>query len=202
MNKNKTIGLEIAAAAIIAGGAWWLLTNRVQAAPALPPGYVHPGTLDHIPYPEEGGDFTKTMTNTDVEITRTAWLTNYKVPAAYHAYWKTSVEIILDNTLDWDVAAQTRADLRKVWVCPPYCNPGVIAHEMSHVARYWFNNNWYGGFVDEYHRTLATDPMLVMLDLENWYMNTADSEAYAEIYRYLGPYTPLSMVPYYQRLLI
>jgi hypothetical protein len=147
-----------------------------------------------LPYPEEAADF-------NLKITREQLLTNffskYLVPEVHWDFWK-SVTIQLDSTLPYPAAMVS--ETKTLMLKPEYANPGILAHEFSHLSYYLLAQRQKDWFAEDYQKALKTDDLLKLLDEKNSYMNTSIVEAHAEIFRYLGIQMPPSLKMYYPKL--
>lgn len=152
-----------------------------------------PGRPVSLPHPEEPVNRAQTIHNTNPQRIFDKWLKDWEVPQKHWGFWH-SVKIVLKT--DIPSAATTYSDRKLLWIRPEWCNPGVIAHEMSHIS-YWqlspdrkkqFNNTW---------RQYQSDPYLKLLVTRRPNTGNSDVEAHAEIYRFLGVYMPAGLKQFY-----
>ena len=154
-----------------------------------------------IPYPEEKPDYTQTMENTNVNIAVSRWLLNYAVPVEYWDYWQNSgVIITLRTDFPYPAWAYEKNKQRYMDIKPEYVNAGVIAHEQAHTSYSLLTRKQKAEFSKEYNAVKDTDPLILLLYSTNPYGLTNDTEAHAELYRYLHLAMPKWLIKYYPRL--
>lgn len=165
----------------------------------IPP--VDNGTVPLVlPHPEEPPDYTRNLENTNVSMFYDKWFTDWEVPEQYHLYWQLQIDIKLDMTILFPAGTWTD-DTGTHMVCrPEYMNAGVIAHENSHNSRRLLTEDECLEFETRYCTLVQTDKLMVLLDVQNSYMNTTIVEAHAEVYRYLGQQMPTPLKKFYPRL--
>lgn len=155
-----------------------------------------PTRLTVLPHPEESPNYANTIHNVDLQGVVNKWLVDWNVPSNYWEFWH-SVTVLIKA--DSPYIAATWSDQKLMWVQPPWCNPGVIAHEMSHIS-YWhlsavnhhlFNTTW---------RQYQSDPYMHLLVTQRPNTGVSDIEAHAEIYRFLGIHMPAGLKQYYPYL--
>jgi hypothetical protein len=149
-----------------------------------------------LPYPEEEPDYTHTITGEEL---LQGFFNRYFIPQVYWNFWR-RVTIVVDKTLPYPagMVSQTKTLLLK----PEYTNPGILAHEFSHLSYYELNPNKKASFTTEYNSALQTDGLLKLLYSKKPYMQTNIIEAHAEIFRYLGNKMPEQLKKYYPKLFL
>jgi hypothetical protein len=162
--------------------------------PPAPP--IGPAPLA-IPYPEEPGNPTQTMDNTDGAATVAAWQMTRAFPPAQLPFWQ---QITVELSLTCPGVAATYDDEKKIRVHPDYCNPGVIAHEMAHISYFRLSGDMQDSFVAAFDQALTTNPLLKYVYDAKGYLHVSGIEAHADVYRYLGEKMPGSLKGYYPRL--
>ena len=173
-----------------------------ESAP-LPEPAPEPGPVpEHlsIPHPEEPPDYSRTIHNTDLNASLDQWEIKYNVPVGERDYWKTKIEIKLDDTLPYPAGTYELNGVRHLTIKPEWVNPGVIAHEQAHNSYALLTSEEKTGFSSTYNPLKATDPLIVLLYSKNSYGLTNDIEGHAEIYRYLGGGMPEDLKKYYPKL--
>jgi hypothetical protein len=149
-----------------------------------------------LPYPEEAPDYTQTITG---EKLLQIFYAKYFIPEVYWNFWR-SVTIVVDKTLPYPAGMVSQT--RKLLLKPEYANPGILAHEFSHLSYYELNPNEKASFATEYNNALQIDELLKILHSQKPYMRTNLIEAHAEIFRYLGNRMPEQLKKYYPQLLL
>jgi hypothetical protein len=167
-----------------------ILALFYKTAPPTPPAPLS------IPYPEEEMRLGQKVSDVNVPSLKE----NY-----YHAY---SVPPINRETLDKvrvNIEDQTYYPAytagMTITMNPQWANIGVLAHEMAHVIYFqYLSGEDTIRFAQEYNALILTDPLLILLDSKNSYMNINYIEGHAEVYRYLGKYMPSALKKYYPLL--
>jgi hypothetical protein len=156
---------------------------------------TNPQTMQ-LPYPEEAPDFYKMITGEEL---LQKFFAKYFIPEVYWNFWR-RVNIKVDNTLKFPagMVSETKTLLLK----PEYANPGILAHEFSHLSYSELNPDKKAAFVMEYNSALQTDNLLRFLYVQKPYMKTNNIEAHAEIFRYLGNKMPPQLNKYYPKLFL
>jgi hypothetical protein len=144
-----------------------------------------------LPYPEEAPDYSRTISGEEL---LQQFFDTYFIPEAYWDFWKTAT-IVVDRTLPYPagMVSETKTLLLK----PEYANPGILAHEFSHLSYAQLGENQKASFPAEYNTALQTDGLLKLLYSQKSYMNASLIEAHAEIFRYLGNRMPEALKKYY-----
>ena len=112
-----------------------MLNNIFDAFNKMP----NPQAME-LPYPEEAPDYTYTITGEEL-LQR--FFNRYFIPEVYWNFWR-RVTIVVDKTLSYPagMVSQTKTLLLK----PEYANPGILAHEFSHLSYYELNPNKKASF--------------------------------------------------------
>jgi hypothetical protein len=155
-------------------------------------------TEKQLPYCEEARVVGRKSSEVDIQSTRVEWLTKYGVPDEYWNYWKLITLTVEDG---YPYPAGTIAQTKEITFNPEWVNTGVLAHEICHIVWYGLSSQQKELFNLAYTGMLITDPLMILLDSKNGYMNTTIVEAHAEVYRYLGKQMPSELKPFYSRLL-
>jgi hypothetical protein len=148
-----------------------------------------------LPYPEEAPDYDLSLTS---EQLLQQFFDKYFIPHQYWDFWK-KVTIVIDKNLPYPAGmiSETRTLLLK----PEYANPGILAHEFSHLSYAQLDNRRKTVFISDYSNTLQSDGLLKFLYSQKQYMQTNIVEAHAEIFRYLGINMPGQLKKYYPYLI-
>jgi hypothetical protein len=149
-----------------------------------------------LPYPEEPPDYTRTVTGFDLLH---SFFDHYFVPEIYWNYWR-QVTIIVDRKLPYP--AGMVSETKTLLVKPEYTNPGILAHEFSHLSYSELKPEEKASYTTEYTNALKTDALLKYLYSQKQYMSTNIIEAHAEVFRYLGNKMPAQLKNYYPELLL
>ncbi len=177
---------------------WWKKKkNSVDPTPTPePPPPPPPPSPPKLLHPEEPSDSSRTIANTtaaDLAATIQAWKDHYQVPASQNAFWDT-MHVELSAVAPAGGVAATDCAAKHMWVEPPWMNPGVIAHEMSHYAYWQLTQRQKNAYADLLSPLRISDP--VIMAIPN--LNASDVEAYADIYRYQGSDMPESLKAFYK----
>jgi hypothetical protein len=149
-----------------------------------------------LPHPEEPPNYAVRTSLINPRPAFEKWLKDWEVPPKHWGFWN-SVKVVVKTDIHY--AAATWSDKKLLWIRPEWCNPGVIAHEMSHIS-YWylspgdkklFNNTW---------RQFQSDPYLNLLVTKRPNTGKSNVEAHAEIYRFLGVKMPAGLKKFYPYL--
>lgn len=135
-----------------------------------------------------------TVANINLYAVMTDWFIRWKVPAASHDYFR-AINITLDDKIQYPAYALGN----KLIIQPKFANAGVLSHEMSHIIYAQLTPAQKHTFAIEYKALLSTDPLMILLDEKESYINTSDIEAHAEIYRFLGEKMPSTLQKYYPK---
>ncbi len=162
-----------------------------------------------LPHPEEPINNNATIDNInpgDLIYIINKWFNDWKVPVESHPFWL-SVKItlvpkltILYNGQFIQVPAATWPEEKRMELDPQWANPGVLAHEFAHISYSMLKEGDKMAFESHYTTLLKTDPLLMILDAQNSYMNTSTIEDHADVYRYLGEQMPESLKQYFLKL--
>ena len=150
-----------------------------------------------LPHPEETQDLNATLENIDIKKVVEKWLYDWGVPIVYYPFWQ---EIDIKLSLEYPYPAATFSETKQMFIRPEWANPGVIAHECSHISYSLLTEAEKTAFESSYTTLLQTDALLRVLHSQNTYMDTNIVEAYAEIARYLGQDMPESLKRFYIKL--
>jgi hypothetical protein len=165
-----------------------------------------------LPYPEEPVDESRTTANTSAGTVLEQWLTERKVPAGYHDFWKNQIVIhlydcwpaeMLIGNLKADTPACTwsEGDTRHLASLAKWFNVGVIAHEQAHNSYALLSGFDRFMFGLTYNIVRHFSSSIKLLYTKNQYGLASTVEGHAELYRYLGEYMPAILKSYYPRLL-
>jgi hypothetical protein len=148
-----------------------------------------------LPYPEEAPDPTL---NETIETLLAKFFNRYAVPQEFWAFWRT-VNIILDRTFanPAGMISQTKTLILR----PEYANPGILAHEFSHLSYYLLSEDQKAGFAQDYVNIIQKDHLLRLLYFQKPHIKSSLVETHAEIFRYLGLQMPAGLKQYYPRLI-
>jgi hypothetical protein len=152
-----------------------------------------------IPHPEEQVDYFKTIENTNSYDVLAEWLAEWEVPQELWDYWTHAVTITI--SLQYPSPSAISTESRQMWIRPEWAFPGVVAHEMAHVAYSLLTQTSKDHFKFVYNELVTTDLLLMKLHSERSYMDASIVEAHAEIYRYLGQSMPTELRRFYPNLL-
>lgn len=152
--------------------------------------------ISALPYPEESPDYNLNITG---EALLQQFFIKYHIPEVYRNFWR-SVIIKFDKTLPYPAGmiSQTKTLLLK----PEYANPGIVAHEFSHLSYAELSQDKRGSFATQYNSLLQTDGLMKLLYSQKPYMKTNIVEAHAEVFRYLGDKMPSQLNKYYPKLFL
>jgi len=89
----------------------------------------------------------------------------------------------------------------QILINPEWTTPGVLAHEAAHISYSLLSEYQKERFAITYHAIKDTDKYIKLLYSINDYGLTNDTEAHAEIYRYLQGKIPESLLSYYPELI-
>lgn len=149
-----------------------------------------------IPHPEEPQNIGATIGTVDIKQMVGKWLKDWGVPEIYYTFWLTKVEIKVMPECPYP--AETLGQV--ISVKPEWTNPGVVAHEASHVSFSQLTITDKAQFEVAFDEVLKTDPLLKYLYSIKPNMSTNIIEAHADAYRYLGSQMPTILKPYYPKL--
>jgi hypothetical protein len=161
-----------------------------------------------IPFPEEKFDKTQTA-STDIEAIRTAWLTNYQVPAEQWTYWRSAVGIAFSSQLNnpaWKWVDDK--GINQLRFNAGWANAGTMAYEASHVAWANLTDEQKTGFKAAFDTIVKTDPRFILLFKQHPHELVADTDTtgdvriggHAENYRTMGNQMPIELRQFYPRL--
>lgn len=155
-----------------------------------------------IPYPEEPPNYAQTSANTNVAMFIDKAMEERAVPEQYHLGWLISMDITIDNSFPYPAGVwETAGGLRHMKVQSPFVNAGICSHEvLAHGAWDRLTELQKLEWESVYGIMVQSDKLMVLLDIQNSYMNTSVVEAYAEVYRYLGQYMPEELKRFYPGL--
>ena len=148
-----------------------------------------------LPYPEEPPDFNLSYTR---EQLLQKFFVKYFISEAHWDFWKT-VTIVIDKTITYP--AGMVSETKTLLIRPEYTNPGVLAHEFSHLSYAQLNETQKAYFPQDYVTTMQKDGLLRLLYSQKPEMNKSIIETHAEIFRYLGIKMPEALKKYYPRLI-
>ncbi len=148
-----------------------------------------------LPYPEEAPDYSLNLSGEDL---LKKFFSAYFIPPAYWDFWRT-VTIVVDKTLSYP--AGMSSETKTLYIKPEYANPGVLAHEFSHLSWAQLTEAQKSYYPQEYVTVMQTDELLRFLYFQKPYMNASIIEAHAEIFRYLGLKMPENLTKYYPKLI-
>ena len=148
-----------------------------------------------LPYPEEAAD---PSLNESSESLLRKFFTNYLVPAEHWDFWR-SVNIVIDRTFanPAGMISQTKTLILR----PEYANPGILAHEFSHLSYYLLSEEEKAHFAQDYINIIQKDQLLRFLYFQKPYIKSSLVETHAEIFRYLGLKMPEGLKKYYPKLI-
>ncbi len=158
-----------------------------------------------LPHPEESMNSQATLQSVNVKAAVKEWYSRWGVPLVYQSYWDSVRIAVVDNLyaaiggVSIKVPAFTYADTKEMSIDPMWANPGVIAHEMSHISYSFLTATDIGQFTITYEE-VKTDALVKLLESQNQYMKVSTVELHAEIYRYLGGRMPESLKAFYPKL--
>lgn len=149
-----------------------------------------------IPHPEEEMLLGLKISEVNIPALRENYYSAYFVPlSSREELSKVKINIENQNYYPAYSAGMT------ITINPQWANAGVLAHEMAHIIYFqYLKEEFILNFAQEYNNLLTTDPLMILLDSQNSYMNTSIVEAYAEVYRYLGEKMPSALKKYYPLL--
>ena len=150
--------------------------------------------ITSLPYPEEPADFSLNISQVQL-LER--FFNMYLIPRGHWDFWR-QITIKFDRNLAYP--AGMISETKTLRLRPEYANPGILAHEFSHLSYYLLAEAQKRWFVEDYRAAMKMDVLLQFLDSKNSYMNTSMIEAHAEIFRYLGNQMPVSLRAYYPKL--
>jgi hypothetical protein len=84
---------------------------------------------------------------------------------------------------------------------PEFANPGILAHEFSHLSWAQLSEPQKAYFPQDYVEVMLKDDLLRFLYFQKPFMNASIVEAHAEIFRYLGLKMPENLKQYYPFLI-
>ena len=151
--------------------------------------------ITSLPYPEEAPDPNLNYTG---EQLLHIFFTKYLFLQVHWDFWKT-VTVVVDKTLSYP--AGMSSETKTLYLKPEYANPGILAHEFSHLSWAQLNQAQKAYFPQDYVTVMQTDALLRFLYFQKPYMNASPVEAHAEIFRYLGNQMPESLKKYYPKLI-
>ena len=165
-----------------------------------------------LPHPEELEDWTKTIENVSINGMLEQWITDWAVPQENVEHWKTAIGIEVynewpSNKLAWGITPTTPAmswevgGKRYLACLARWFNTGVIAHEQAHNSYSLLSEEEKKTFQDTYTPLMTSDPLVKLMRKEHAYAGVSYVEAHAEVYRYLGQEMPVSLIPFYPKLL-
>jgi hypothetical protein len=149
-----------------------------------------------LPYPEEAPDFNQNIT---VDQLFQKFFANYFIPESSGSFWR-AVTIVIDQSLPYP--AGMSSEIKTLRIKPEYANPGVLAHEFSHLSWAQLSEAQKAYFPQDYVVVMQTDELLRTLYFQKSYMNASIVEAHAEIFRYLGNKMPEALKKYYPYLIV
>ncbi len=150
--------------------------------------------ITSLPYPEEPADFTLNISQHQL-LGR--FFYEYFIPQGHWDFWR-QITIKFDRNLAYP--AGMISETKTLLIRPEYANPGILAHEFSHLSYRLLAEAQKKWFVEDYNAAMKIDVLLQFLGSKNSYMNTSMIEAHAEIFRYLGNQMPASLRAFYPKL--
>jgi hypothetical protein len=109
------------------------------------------------------------------------------------------VTIVVDKNFAYPAGMISQT--RTLTLRPEYANPGILAHEFSHLSYAQLTEEQKTMFQAEYQTALQTDDLLKLLYSQKAYMQASIVEAHGEVFRYLGNKIPASLKKYYPYLI-
>jgi hypothetical protein len=122
----------------------------------------------------------------------------YFIQQTYRGFWRT-VTVIVDKNLSYP--AGMSSETKTLYLKPEYANPGILAHEFSHLSWALLTQAQKAYYPQDYVTIMQTDDLLRFLYFQKPYINTSIVEAHAEIFRYLGHKMPEALKKYYPMLI-
>lgn len=165
---------------------------RLFRKPSLPAGR-HRLTIPH-PRSDDPENQVATIYNVNLEAVLNDWFIRWHVPPGSYDFFR-AIKITLDDTIKYPAYASGNTLVIK----PRFANAAVLSHEFSHIVYRLLSLEQKKTFAVEYKYLLTTDPLMILLDAQESYINTNDIEAYAEIYRFLGEKMHPSLRKYYPK---
>jgi len=183
-------------------------TPTPTVPPAQPPITPQPiqTTPLTLPHPEERENLSQTMTNVNIDDVFQVWYENYNVPIVSRSYFRNTVVVELNDTIQYPAGTWEAAGIRHLQVRPEWCNAGVLAHEEAHCSYALLTEHQKVSFETVYNNA-QSDPYIVLLHTVNTYMNQTDGlgrhvEGHAELYRYIGlEKLPETLKQFYPKLI-
>jgi hypothetical protein len=148
-----------------------------------------------FPYPEEAPD--PTLNDSSEQLLHKFFI-KYFVPEEHWSFWR-SVNIVIDKT--FANPAGMISETKTLILRPEYANPGILAHEFSHLSYFLLNEEQKAHFAQDYVNIIQTDQLLRFLYFQKPYIKSSLVETHAEIFRYLGVKMPAGLKQYYPKLI-
>lgn len=161
------------------------------------------------PYPEEAKDPSKTKDMVNVEALLVQWFDERSVPSNAWDYWDSVRLGVYDKWEDFprqpcqfngmDIPAFCEYWIPEVSMLASWANVGVLSHELAHVV--WFNlltDKQRADFETDFNKVYATNKMLHIIFGD--VLPRGITEAYPDVYRYMGEKMPRSLLKYYPKL--
>ncbi len=183
-----TIGLVLGLSMLL------VFQNIVRAAPVPTPPPTWP-TWDDVPYPRETPTSPRYTNPNDL---MNVWISRWFVSDP--SFWRNTENVKLYIDYAWPWPAATSGNV--IHIQPEYADPGVLAHEICHVAWPLLSQVEQQDFSDLYPTIASQDKLVALVTYGGpWGASISVADAQAEIYRFLGVYMPNELKKFYPHLI-